>query len=270
MGKCDGYLMLSDMDGTLLTPEGTVSERNRTAIDAFVAEGGRFSVATGRTRHTAWSRIGDLAINSPGIILNGGAVCDFSTNTMLYERCFQLNEIGACVSEMLKQFPDAGVIAFEAHRNAILAGCEWVDMEPEEERAWYSRVGMADLGVRIYKVIFIASVECVAIMREWVSGQPEAAILDMVLASENCLELLPKGVSKGSALNWLHTYLGISAERTIAIGDYENDAEMLRVAGIAAAPENAHPDILALADYVVAHHKNDAVADLLDKLFGIS
>ncbi len=267
MGKCEGYLLLSDMDGTLLSPDGTISDRNRAAIADFVREGGRFSVATGRTPQSAWARIGSLPINSPGILYNGGAVYDFKTREFLYQRSFRREEIGACIADMLRLFPDAGVIGFEADRAAVLAGCEWVEQEPEAERSAYVRIGVEDLSKEIFKFIFIAPPERVAAMRAWVSRQPVATLLDMVLASGECLELLPKGVSKGSALDWLHARLGIPAERTIAIGDYENDAEMLRVAGIAAAPSNAHPDILALADHVVAHHKDDAVADLLERLF---
>ena len=51
MGKFDGILLVSDLDGTLLTNDKRLSEENREAIDRFVEEGGIFTFATGRTTY---------------------------------------------------------------------------------------------------------------------------------------------------------------------------------------------------------------------------
>ena len=49
MGKYTGKMIISDLDGTLIPRGGVISQENRQAIEAFVAEGGRFAIATGRT-----------------------------------------------------------------------------------------------------------------------------------------------------------------------------------------------------------------------------
>jgi Cof subfamily protein (haloacid dehalogenase superfamily) len=268
LGKYDGYLLLSDMDGTLLSPDGTVSEGNRAAILEFVQGGGLFSVATGRTHDSAWTQIHDLPINCPAIIYNGGGVYDFQKKEFLQSRCFHRSEVEECLLDVMDLFPDITVMAFERERIAVLSGGEWVDDLPEEEQPHFTRTDISEVKDDVFKLIFISTDLRVAELRLYMNTHPMAVKSEVVLTSGNCLELLPKGVSKGMALEWLRRHLGIPVEKTIAIGDYENDAEMLRVAGIAAAPENAHPDILALADIVVSSHGEDAVADLIQKVFG--
>jgi hypothetical protein len=268
LGKYDGYLLLSDMDGTLLSPDGTISEGNRTAIIEFVQGGGLFSVATGRTHFSAWTQIHDLPINCPAIIYNGGGVYDYKKQEFLQLQCFQRAEVEECLLDVMRLFPDITVMAFETDRIAVLSGGEWVDELPEKERPNFSKTDVSDIRDDVFKLIFISTPMRLVELRLFLSVHSMAEKSEMVLTSDNCLELLPKGVSKGMALEWLRKHLGIPVEKTIAIGDYENDAEMLRVAGIAAAPENAHPDILALADIVVSSHGEDAVADLILKVFG--
>ena len=102
----------------------------------------------------------------------------------------------------------------------------------------------------------------------YLAAHPVAPLVGMLLAADSCLELMPPGISKGTALAQLRDTLGIVPEKVLAIGDYENDAAMLQVAGVSAAPENAHPDVRALADHIVAHHGSDAVADFLQLVFG--
>lgn len=267
MGKYDGYLLLSDMDGTLLSPDGTISEGNRAAIVEFVEGGGLFSVATGRTHYSAWTRIHNLPINCPAIIYNGGGIYDFQKKEFLQTRCFRRSEVEECLLDVIRLFPDISTMAFETDRIAVLSGGEWVDELPVEEQPHFVKTEISDVRDDIFKLIFISTESRVTELRRYLNSHPMADISVMMLAASTCLELLPKGVSKGKALEWLHNYLGIPVEKTIAIGDYENDIEMLRVAGIAAAPENAHPDILVLADIVVSNHGNDAVADLIRKVF---
>ena len=268
LGKYDGYLLLSDMDGTLLSPDGTISEGNRAAISSFVQGGGLFSVATGRTHYSAWTQIHDLPINCPAIIYNGGGVYDFQKQEFLQSHCFHRSEVENCLADVMGMFSDITVMAFERDRIAILSGGEWVDDLPEEEQPHFAKTGIADMRDDVFKLVFISAGLRLAELRFFLSTHSMADKSDQVLTSESCLELLPKGISKGMALEWLHRQLGIPVEKTIAIGDYENDAEMLRAAGISASPANAHPDILALADIVVSHHGEDAVADLIRIVFG--
>ena len=102
MGKFDGILLLSDMDGTLLNGSSTVSPENLSALRYFMAEGGRFSVATGRSKPGMEHFLESLPINAPAVIYNGAVVYDFEAGCPVWqrplgERGLRLNRFGESV-----------------------------------------------------------------------------------------------------------------------------------------------------------------------------
>ena len=84
MGKFDGIFIASDMDGTLLNDERTIGAETIEALEYFTANGGHFSLATGRTRPgtAAYRKI--LPCNSTGVYLNGAIICDERTEQVVY------------------------------------------------------------------------------------------------------------------------------------------------------------------------------------------
>jgi hypothetical protein len=79
------------------------------------------------------------------------------------------------------------------------------------------------------------------------------------------LEVLPPNGSKGDALRVLLDELNIPAEQVMALGDGENDIEMLQLAGIGVAVGNASPLLKAVADQVVASNDDDGVAEAIER-----
>jgi Cof subfamily protein (haloacid dehalogenase superfamily) len=78
------------------------------------------------------------------------------------------------------------------------------------------------------------------------------------------LEFANAEVSKGSGLAFLAEHLGFAQERTIGIGDGENDRELLDWSGYAVAVENAHPDLKERADLVIPGPDEEGVAQLIE------
>ena len=111
MGKFDGWLLASDMDGTLLSPDGSISEGNRQAITAFVAQGGRFTVATGRMPASILERIHGLPVNCPMIVLNGAGLYDLAEKQWLDAKTMRMDVLHACVAGC-----DAGIPGYRDHR----------------------------------------------------------------------------------------------------------------------------------------------------------
>jgi len=267
MGKYTGYLLLSDMDGTLLSQEGTISYENREAIRKFVKEGGLFTIATGRTHHTVWDHIKDIEINCPAILFNGGSIYNFKTKEWLYSKNLYKEDIEDFVLEVLDQFPKVAVIIFERDTAVVIASNDILGHISQLEQDHFSHKPLSLVSDRPYKVVMIPLHEESKPFGQFLSSHPIIKNLEMVQSASNCFEVLPGGVSKGSALSWLGSYLGISQEKILAIGDYGNDTAMIEYAGIGAAPINAHPEVLAAADYIVAHHNHHAIADFLKKVF---
>ncbi len=79
------------------------------------------------------------------------------------------------------------------------------------------------------------------------------------------LEILPNGASKGAALKTLIKDLGVSSESVMAIGDAENDIEMIQLAGIGVAVGNAGQAVKDAADVVVASNDADGVAEAVER-----
>ena len=86
MGHFDGYLLVSDMDGTLLNSKGKLSEENKRAIEYFVDNGGQFTLATGRMLPSVKRHIHKLKVTLPVIMYNGTKIYDFSNDEVIYEK----------------------------------------------------------------------------------------------------------------------------------------------------------------------------------------
>ena len=80
------------------------------------------------------------------------------------------------------------------------------------------------------------------------------------------LEFASPEVTKASGLEFLSEHLGFTAERTVAFGDGENDVELLEWAGFGVAVANAHPRVLAVADWVCPSAAEEGVAQVMDAL----
>ena len=83
MGKFTGLLLASDFDDTLYDSHCRVPERNLRAIRYFIAQGGRFTVATGRAHRTFQPHYASVPINAPVVLSNGAAIYDFQADRML-------------------------------------------------------------------------------------------------------------------------------------------------------------------------------------------
>lgn len=81
------------------------------------------------------------------------------------------------------------------------------------------------------------------------------------------VEVSAGGVDKGSALARLAGDLGVDAADAVAFGDMPNDVAMLCWAGTGVAMGNAHPDLVAVADFATASNDDDGVALVLEDLF---
>ena len=116
----------------------------------------------------------------------------------------------------------------------------------------------------IAKIIFcIATDEQVAEVEKTLRAHPLAEEFDFVRSERTLFEILPKGVHKGFAIEKLAEYLGVRMEKTVAVGDYDNDIAMLTAAGCGVAVENACPAAREAADYITVSNEEHAIARLI-------
>jgi HAD superfamily hydrolase (TIGR01484 family) len=95
---------------------------------------------------------------------------------------------------------------------------------------------------------------------------PEAKSFDFVHTEKSLMEIMPKGINKGVAIHKFSELLGIDKRKIIAVGDFENDVEMIREAGVGIAVANACPGAKEVADIVTVSNEEHAIAKIIEDI----
>jgi len=264
-------LVATDLDGTLLRSDGTVSDRTRSAIAAAVARGLQVVFVTGRP--TRWLAGLDEATGHAGITVasNGAVLYDLAGHAVLREHPLRPVEL-ATITELLRAaFPNA--------RFAAEHGADFV-FEPDYQPTW--EINPPESGswsMRAVSLTELVAEPAVKLLVKDLAADPDQYLAEAVglLAGSatithsspfGLLEIAAPGVTKASGLAEVAQLRGVTAAQVAAVGDMPNDLPMLAWAGRSYAVANAHPAVLDAADKILARNDDDAVADLLDSLRG--
>ena len=262
MGKFDGMLLCTDLDDTLLTDNKQVSEKNRKAIDYFKSEGGLFTFSTGRVPMGARLILEYVVPNAPIVCFNGGGIYDFSENKMLWSRKLDSDAISA-VEYVDRRLDFVGIEICTEEKiyfskiNAKVREHQVLEKLPDNDLDYH------DIPEVWQKVLFMTEEHELNTVRRTISESPFADKYTFVQSSPWYYELLPKNSTKGDGLIQLGKLCGIDRSHIIAVGDNENDLEMVKMAGVGIAVENAIPIVKNSADYVTADNNSDAIAKVI-------
>lgn len=263
-----------DLDGTLFDHTGAVSEQNRNAIIRYTQAGGLFAIATGRCPDNMLEFLEGVAFNAPSIVLNGAGVYDNERKIFLHTQFADRDAIAAVLrycrahhpSLDLQIYTEASILYvspeetvnrpfWELHRTS-----HFVSIEEAERAPWF-------------KSLLFGEREALKDVERFMQANGLADRFDRVYATTDIvpnseyLELLPKGVNKGTALAVCRTLPCYRDRTLIAVGDYNNDLELLREADIAACPANANDAIRSIAGVFLPSNDNHAIAALIDRIF---
>lgn len=259
-------LVVVDLDHTLLNSQHTMSERNEAALKATVAAGIPVILATGKTRSSATALIEKLGLDTPGIFVQGLIVYD-GDGTIRHQ-----SSLDSTVARRVITFAeDRGftVVAYSGGQMLVRRPNQDTDIlvrygEPPPQAVGPLYNILDDTVINKLLIISKDDPKRINALRWQLSMQIEGARL-MQAGLPDMLEILPPGASKGSALKALLKEMQIPTERVLAIGDGQNDVEMIQLAGIGVAVENAVPELKAAADHVVASADADGVAEAIEK-----
>nr|ADF43173.1 HDH1m [Chlamydomonas reinhardtii] len=261
-------LIVTDVDGTLLDSSQQLSPRVEAAVKEARALGVPLVIATGKARGpwTADVLLG-LQLDTPGVFMQGLIVYD-DQGRVLHERRLCEDVARDCITLAA----DVGVTLTAYCGDRILCAATDVHTdrllfykEPPPEPVGDLAAALGGGGVPVHKMIFMADQDRIDALR------PAAeALLDgrasLTTALTGMLEVLPLGGSKGAGLSWLLDWLGVAPEQVLALGDGENDVEMLQLAGLGVAMGNAGPKARAAADVVLAAtNDQDGVAEAIQR-----
>ncbi len=207
MGKFTGVLLASDFDNTLLytedalrsgTPVPPLPERNREALEYFMAQGGRFAIATGRAL-AAFIRYADMVpMNAPGVVCNGAAIYDFEKGEYLETAMLDASarERGQAV---LDRFPGVAVEAYHidntihtVHPNDICRQHEHIT-----QAALTEVPSLLDVPLPLGKLLFEAEHEVLEDVLAYITGQGWAEDYELIFSISHLLEMTTRGANKG-------------------------------------------------------------------------
>ncbi|MBQ2277136.1 MAG: HAD hydrolase family protein [Clostridia bacterium] len=260
MGKYSGILLASDYDGTLAASDGTIPERVRQAIREFIAEGGYFTVSTGRTLLGFHAYDPEL-INAPAILANGGMIYDYSSRTVT--AMFGLDE--TCIPDLRKvcgRFPSLAIEMYAPDDTCCIHLNERSRRHFELHRILPREIDdPAEASFPCAKVMFGGSADDILAAQAFLREM--CPTLGFVPTDGTLLEVLRPGTGKGTTLLRLAELLGIAPENVFAIGDGDNDIDMLKAAAASFVPANGHPAAKACASYHVCSNDDGAIAEAI-------
>lgn len=266
MGRFEGVLLVSDLDGTLLTSDQRISDRNREAIKRFTGEGGIFTYITGRILAGVRPILKQLVPDAPIGCINGGGLYDLRAERYVWKTPLDPSA-EELVDFICEKFPDAGV-EFCGYHNAWFHQINALTEEHRQlEETELISAPYREVADDIGKILVIVEPCRMKEVAETLAAHPLADRFTMVSSWESYYEILPKEVSKGNGLLRMAEILNIDPAKTIAVGDNDNDITMLRAAAYGVAVANATPAAREAADLVLGHTNNqDAIAELIERL----
>lgn len=266
MAQFDGMLICTDLDGTLLKNDHTISPENLEAIEYFKKEGGTFTFVTGRMPFFVEDIYQAVQPNAPFGCVNGGGLYDHRKGAYIWQQVMPegVNALIQCVEE---HFPGVGIQVNTFDHTYF---CK-ENLTMENFRAATKLENLVchyrDVDEPVAKIVFGSEDdEEILGIQKLLYAHPSMAEFDFIQSEKTLYEILPKGTGKGMSITKLCQYLNLDIHKTLALGDYNNDIPMFRVAEIGIAVANACPAALKAADFVTVSNEEHAVAQVIRDL----
>jgi len=266
-------LFATDLDGTLLRSDGTVSDRTRAALRAAADAGLVVVFVTGRPPRWLDDVVEETGHLGVAVGANGAVIYDMAREHVVRTHPLIPDEMRAIAGELRAGFPS---VSFAVEYGLGFAA------EPDYVHEWAINPRVDRRGNPIPPPMVAALYEITAepalkLLAKDRGADPDA-FLDAAVgligdratlthsSSFGLLEISAAGVTKASGLAEVAASHGVARDEVVAVGDMPNDVPMLAWAGRSYAVANAHPAVVAAADEVVGANDDDAVAELLEAL----
>ncbi|SFE27411.1 hypothetical protein SAMN05216251_102340 [Actinacidiphila alni] len=259
-------LIATDLDGTLLRGDGTVSRVTRDALAAAVAAGAVHIIVTGRS--VPWTRhvLDDLGYQGLAVCGQGAQLYDAGAHRLLTSVTLDRQLAGLALAKIEAE---VGPLFLAASRDGLTGdvligeGYAYNPELPVIHMTDPNELWAAPLNKLYVQHPGLGDDGLARVARE-VAGD----LVGVTMAGEGIVELLPLGLTKATGLSLAARRLGVTAADTIAFGDMPNDLPMFAWAGYGVAMANAHPDLRQVADEVTLSNDEDGIAVVLERLYG--
>ncbi|HEV2451669.1 MAG TPA: HAD family hydrolase [Streptosporangiaceae bacterium] len=258
-------LVATDLDGTVLRRDGTMSERTIAALGRVEKAGARLAFVTGRPPRQAGIVLAPFSDQDTVICANGALIYDLRTGKVTEAHLIQAPVLAEAAARLRRAIPGIGIAVEDATgmaRDPLFQLGAWDtgnSPPPVTDPQLFARDAAKLLGrhpsLSADELLALASPAIGEIVSVCHSNGPRL------------VEAMAAGITKGSALAALAGRLGIAAADVVAFGDTVNDLPMLAWAGRSYGVANAHPDVLAMVDRVIPGIAEDGVAQVIENLF---
>jgi Cof subfamily protein (haloacid dehalogenase superfamily) len=258
-------LVATDLDGTLLRSDESLSPRTRAALERAVASGAVHVIVTGRSVETAGPVFDELHYDGLAVCGQGAQLYDAGAHELIAAHTVDAKAVQPVLARLAETI---GPVRIAVARAGIAGGFHGPPGMPwpwelvplnsvTESELWDEPVMKAFLNHERLSVDELA-----AAVRAVGNGLFEA-----VNAGGDLVELVPAGVTKATGLAEVAERLGLTAAETIAFGDMPSDVPMLIWAGWGVAMANGHLEAIAAADEVAPSNDEDGVAVVLERVY---
>lgn len=270
-------LYVSDLDGTLMQPDAIISQQALRLLNASVAAGKLFTVATARTPATVAGIIRDVDMRVPAIVMTGAALWDPSTGHYSRERLIDK----AAVKELVEIYQRTETSSFLFTLDRDMLDIYHIGGEPgllqrqfmEErinspfKRFHVNADGTDTLPDDLSKTVLLYTMlpdakaySTYQMIRELKGIRPQY-YHDIYGPETGILEAFSDAATKAKAMRSLAESLGV--DRIVCFGDNINDLPMMKAADLAVAVDNALPEVKEAADIVIGPNTADSVAKFI-------
>jgi hypothetical protein len=259
-------LVATDLDGTLVRSDGTISDRTVAALRAVEEAGSTVVFVTGRPPRWIADVAEATAHTGLAICANGAVVYDMHTEQVIETFPLAVTAARVVVGRLREALPELGfaveTIDEFSHEPAYRPG--WpqgaqIRIGPVDELLDDATDGLIKLLARHEEL----DPDTLLSQARQVVGE----VAELTHSSRTgLLEISAAGVSKATTLALVCAERGITAAEVVAFGDMPNDLPMLAWAGAAYAMANSHPDVLAAVGRRAESNNDDGVARVLERL----
>jgi Cof subfamily protein (haloacid dehalogenase superfamily) len=266
-------LIATDLDGTLLRSDGTVSDRSRAALHAAADAGLVVAFVTGRPPRWLDPLVDATGHVGMAVGANGAVLYDMAREQVLTAHTLDLTLLAELADAIRREFPRVQFAVEYGNGFAAEPGYvhDWEINPP------YDRRGAPIAPPRVGALREILTEPAVKLLAKDRAADADAFLAAATVlvgdratithsSSFGLLEISAPGVTKATGLAELADRHGVAAHEVLAVGDMPNDLPMLQWAGRSYAVANAHPAVVEVADEVVGSNDDDAVAELIEQL----
>lgn len=262
-------MVVTDIDGTIANKEGNITDNVKKMIKKLSANGVKVVLATGRMFRATYPVLQELELDTPIICYQGGFIKNFKTNEVLYSKYTDVK----LAHDVIDYFR-----ANNVHINVYVDDVLFVEQDDEYIKNYIENRNIIYTVVddlkkvemnRLHKVLGIDNnPDKITFVTEELKTKYKDSLY-IIRSTPYFCEVSNPDASKASSLCFLRDYWGIKPDEVLAIGDQDNDIDMIEVAGIGVSMGNGTEHLKNKADYITTSLNEDGFCHAMEKFCNV-